>query len=101
MTHREPQNDETTRRPPLAARVKGDAPAAVLVLTVLSHPDPRRVGERAALPELGLGRRVEVSRGAPRFAPPGSPWDDRSLDDSYLSRKPCCCAASRAPARNW
>jgi two-component system nitrogen regulation response regulator GlnG len=59
----------------------------VLVLTVLSHPDPRRVGERAALPELGLGRRVEVSRGTPRFAPPGSPWDDRSLDDSYLSRK--------------
>lgn len=80
-------SDETTRRPP-SARGAGGGAEPVVVLTIVSHPDPGRVGERAALAALGLGRPVELSRVAPRFAPPGASWDDRPLDDPYLSRKP-------------
>ena len=87
MADRFPDTDETTRRPP-AGPTAGDPTAMVPVLTVLSHPDPRRVGERAVLSELEMGRSIELSRGAPRFAPPGSPWDDKPLDDPFLSRKP-------------
>ena len=62
--------------------------AQVMLLTVLSHPDPRRIGERAALTELDMLGSAELARGAPRFSPPGSPWNDRPLDDPFLSRKP-------------
>lgn len=60
----------------------------VTLLTVLSHPDLRRVGERAVLTDLNLGRAVELGRHSPSFCPLGSPWQERSLDDPYLSRKP-------------
>jgi len=78
-----PGTHDTTRRPPSTVAADGSE-AGVPVLTVLAHPDPRRVGERAVL----TGRSVELSRTSPRFAPPGSLWDDRPLDDPYLSRKP-------------
>ena len=88
MTRSAPANDETTRRPETASALDGDVDARVRLLTVLAHPDPRRVGERAALPVLDLGRAVELSRASPRFAPLGASWDERPLDDAYLSRKP-------------
>lgn len=86
MTEHVPRRDDTTRRPgPSALAASG---AGCVVLTLLSHPDPRRVGERSALFELGAGRTVELSRHRPRFASPGAPWDDTPLDDPFLSRKP-------------
>ncbi len=87
MPHRASQNNETTRRPDKEEE-NVDA-STVTLLTALSHPDPRRIGERASLVELGQGRpAVELGRHSPRFSPLGSPWNDRPLDDPYLSRKP-------------
>ncbi len=63
-------------------------PEVVVVgLTVLSHPDPARVGEVAALPRLARGEDAELSRHQPKFAPPdgGIP---RPLADPRISRRP-------------
>jgi two-component system nitrogen regulation response regulator GlnG len=59
----------------------------VLGLTILTHPDVGRVGERAILPSLGSGATAQVSRIEPYFSAPG---DDRRrpLADPYLSRSP-------------
>src|SRR3982751_3549229 len=57
-------------------------------LVILSHPDPRRVGEEAALVKLGSGQTVGLFRREPDFAAPGPEADFRPLDDSYLSRSP-------------
>ena len=56
-------------------------------LTVLYHPDPERIGERAVLDELGSSRGAILSRRGPDFAAPGGELR-RSLGDSRLSRKP-------------
>ncbi len=59
----------------------------VPALTLLAHPDLKRVGERVLLPALSSGRSVPLSRLAPLFAPPagGVP---RPLADTHLSRRP-------------
>ncbi len=57
-------------------------------LVILSHPDPRRVGEEAALVKLGSGQTVGLSRREPDFAAPGPEAAFRPLDDTYLSRSP-------------
>ncbi len=59
----------------------------VPALTVLAHPDPRRVGERVLLPALGSGRAVPLSRLSPLFAQPGE-MEGRPLADPHLSRRP-------------
>lgn len=59
----------------------------MVVLTVLAHPEASRIGEKAALPELGSGGSVKLGRGTPRFVSKGS-RRARPLDDPYLSRKP-------------
>ncbi len=64
-------------------------------LTILGHPDGRRVGERVALPELSSGRTVLLSRHEPQFAAPGES-NRRPLADPYLSRSP----TRLAPAPN-
>lgn len=56
-------------------------------LTILAHPDIRRIGERAALLELSSAREEELSRLEPAFAAPGEPLR-RPLADAYLSRRP-------------
>lgn len=56
-------------------------------LTVLWHPDPGRVGERAVLPELTSGRSVELSRLSPELIAPGGSIR-RPLEDAHLSRRP-------------
>ena len=70
-----------------ASRPSGLAEPRMPALTVLAHPDLRRVGERVLLPELVSGRTVELSRLEPRFA---QPWGGelRPLADSHLSRSP-------------
>jgi DNA-binding NtrC family response regulator len=62
-------------------------PGQVLALTLLCHPDLRRVGERAVLRELADGRPAPVSRLQPELAPP---WEGRGrpLADRRMSRSP-------------
>ena len=59
----------------------------VPVLTVLAHPERRRIGERAPLPELFSGASVALSRAEPLFSQPGSEIS-APLADNHLSRKP-------------
>jgi len=64
-------------------RGRTEAPA----LTILHHPDSRRVGERVVLSDLLQGREVQLSRLQPHFSQPDG-RDFRSLDDPYVSRTP-------------
>ncbi|MEM6795764.1 MAG: sigma 54-interacting transcriptional regulator [Acidobacteriota bacterium] len=86
MTDRPAPNDSTT----LIASERRDRTEDpdVVLLTVLSHPDPRRIGERAVLTEIEILGSAELARNVPRFTQPGSPWSDRTLEDPFLSRKP-------------
>jgi two-component system nitrogen regulation response regulator GlnG len=59
----------------------------VPALTLLAHPDLRRVGERVLLPGLSSGRPVDLSRREPLFAQPGA-GPARPLADLHLSRSP-------------
>jgi two-component system nitrogen regulation response regulator GlnG len=64
------------------------APRMVPALTIVSHPQPERVGERLLLEMLATGgRTASLSRNAPDFSQPGSLLA-RSLGDPFLSRKP-------------
>ena len=58
-----------------------------VVLTILSHPELRRIGEIARLPELAAGRTQPLSRTEPLFRA-----EDRGreapLDDRSISRQP-------------
>src|SRR6185436_16742211 len=79
-------------RPTQASTAMGtadDGAAATLFawgLTVLWHPDPARVGERAVLAALDAGGDAPLSRLDPCFAAPGGMA--RPLDDTRLSRRP-------------
>ena len=59
----------------------------VHALTLLAHPDPRRVGELVLLPALSSGRTVPLSRLSPLFAQSGGEGA-RPLADPHLSRRP-------------
>jgi two-component system, NtrC family, nitrogen regulation response regulator GlnG len=56
-------------------------------LTILSHPDPQRTGERAPLLELVSEGESLLSRQEPRFGTPGG-GPLRPLADPHLSRRP-------------
>lgn len=56
-------------------------------LTILAHPDPRRVGEQAVLADLTTGREARLSRLEPEFKAPGEATS-RPLADLHLSRQP-------------
>ncbi len=56
-------------------------------LTLVAHPDLRRVGERVALAEISSGRPVKLSRLVPLFSPPGG-GPPEPLADPHLSRNP-------------
>ena len=58
-----------------------------LALTVLCHPDVRRVGERAFLRELTAGHAVPLSRLQPELTQPGDSIG-RPLADRRMSRTP-------------
>jgi len=58
-----------------------------LALTVLCHPDIRRVGERAVLRELSAGHPAALSRLQPELAQPGETLG-RPLADRRMSRTP-------------
>ena len=65
----------------------GDGRQGALALTILCHPDVRRVGERAVLRELSAGHAVALSRLQPGFAQPGDSLG-RPLADRRMSRTP-------------
>ena len=56
-------------------------------LTILHHPDLKRVGERVVLIGVSSGREELLSRGKPAFSQPGESVL-RPLVDPYLSRRP-------------
>src|SRR5262245_8083596 len=61
-------------------------PPRIACLTVISHPDATRVGERAFLER---GTPTPLSRTSPKFAQPGRGGpDERTLADPFLSRSP-------------
>jgi two-component system nitrogen regulation response regulator GlnG len=62
-------------------------PRQVVALTLLCHPDLRRVGERAILRELSDGRPAPISRLQPELSPA---WEGRGrpLADRRMSRSP-------------
>ncbi len=60
---------------------------SVMALTIIGHPDPARVGDRATFPSLVSGNSVLLSREEPRFGPP-SGGAVRPLGDARLSRRP-------------
>ncbi len=59
----------------------------VTTLTVVTHPDSRRVGEVATLSGLMANEEVLLSRMVPDFGPQGSPANGPLADD-HLSREP-------------
>ncbi|MEM1178805.1 MAG: sigma 54-interacting transcriptional regulator [Acidobacteriota bacterium] len=56
-------------------------------LTILWHPEVRRIGERAPLGALDSGRAADLSRLTPEFMHPGG-GPRHALEDSRLSRSP-------------
>ncbi len=56
-------------------------------LTILAHPDARRIGERTALTALMSGNAVSLSRLEPSFSAPGQA-QRRPLAVPHLSRQP-------------
>ena len=75
--------DETTQQLSVQA---GGAAARVPALTILSHPDVARVGERVRLVELAK-QPVRVSRLEPAFEST-SGGTARPIDDAFVSRTP-------------
>jgi two-component system, NtrC family, nitrogen regulation response regulator GlnG len=79
--------DETTQQ--LSVQL-GRSAARVPALTILSHPDPTRVGERVRLVDAG----TRVSRLEPAFAPTRATCgavvrgEPRPIDDAFVSRTP-------------
>jgi two-component system, NtrC family, nitrogen regulation response regulator GlnG len=66
---------------------RSDARGGSLALTILCHPDIRRVGERVVLRELSAGHAVALSRLQPDLAQPGETLG-RPLADRRMSRTP-------------
>ncbi len=77
---------ETTIRP--AGTLQGEEPGRIVLLTLISHPDFRRVGERAVLWPLSASPTLQLGRSTPEFSRPGEVWEGRALEDPYLSRRP-------------
>jgi two-component system nitrogen regulation response regulator GlnG len=75
-----------TGRLPTIPRGKS-SPASIPALTLLYHPDPRRIGERALLGELTLGREARLGRHEPEFSSPESAMGE-PLADRHISRQP-------------
>ncbi len=63
-------------------------PSAILpALTILHHPDPRRVGDRVLLGEIVRGGEAQVGRNAPEFSSPARMVGE-PLAEPHLSRTP-------------
>jgi two-component system nitrogen regulation response regulator GlnG len=92
------RSDARSPAPPLATadvstaaeqQQRSAAPSTLLIpaLTIVSHPMVTRAGERLLLQRLSAQRQVALSRNAPDFTRPESPFG-LPLGDPYVSRKP-------------
>jgi two-component system nitrogen regulation response regulator GlnG len=72
-----------------------EAPGLVPALTIVSHPQAHRTGERFLLDAMASGREVSLSRNAPDFTRPGRDLGI-PLDDPFVSRRPVRFAAGPA-----
>jgi two-component system nitrogen regulation response regulator GlnG len=63
------------------------SPVAVPAHTRLHHPDLRRIGDRALLSELPLGREARLGRLEPELAAPNAAMGE-PLSDRHISREP-------------
>ncbi len=77
--------DNTTRSAVSSAAPA--APAVVPCLTVLWHPELRRVGHLAPLSGLLSGKSAALSRSKPSFTPPDGTAPPGPLADPFLSRR--------------
>ena len=88
----QPPEEETVTRHSRTAGASWDSQGSgewlVPGLTVLYHPDPERIGERAVLAGLVPGAVVHLTRHVPEFARPGSTSGGRALAEPYVSRTP-------------
>ncbi len=75
----------TGRLPTFPKGRAGQAP--VPALTLLHHPDLRRVGERALLSDLAAGGEARLGRFEPDFSPPDAVTGE-PLTDRHISRQP-------------
>jgi len=82
MVNMNPRDDQTTLRPTKTGGRKTDTPD--IALTLLHHPDHRRVGERVRFP---AGQQLDISRLEPIFRTPRGAIIG-PLDDPFLSRTP-------------
>ena len=73
--------------PEIKATGAGQAAAGVRI-TILYHPDTRRIGEVSDLPCLAPGETASLSRLEPDFVPLRGERAGRPLHDPYLSRSP-------------
>lgn len=91
--------DDSTIGSGPSARWSPSAPAArrlaLPTLTILAHPDPGRVGDRATLGELVTGARARVDRYRPELHAPGH-VQGRPLGVRHVSRKPITLARTAA-----
>src|SRR5664279_6656004 len=78
--------DSTTLTGTTQSAISASLPAAP-ALTILWHPDPRRVGAMLLLSEVGRGHTHQLSRLSPVF--PHYAEMHAPLDDPFLSRQPC------------
>jgi two-component system nitrogen regulation response regulator GlnG len=61
--------------------------ATVVCLTIVAHPDPKRIGDRFLCRYSGCNERVPITRSSPCFAAPTG-GSARALQDPFLSRTP-------------
>jgi len=91
-------DEETTWKPTEADGSDQAGSARVPCLTILSHPDLSRAGERAFLWPLARGGSVSLARGQLAFAAPGEAFG-RPLADPFISRKPILFSRGDAAVR--
>ncbi|NMO19512.1 sigma-54-dependent Fis family transcriptional regulator [Pyxidicoccus fallax] len=85
---RKTSNDMSQTAEHSRSREASFSPRVVPVLTVISHPQPQRIGERLVLEELATsGRPVSLSRNAPEFSRLGG-LVTQPLGDPFVSRTP-------------
>ncbi len=78
-------HDSDLTLPDLAEALPGGAPASELALTIVFHPDPGRIGERAAVPLPTDGSPWVLGRWSPAFG--RDPDRVRALDERSVSRQ--------------
>lgn len=80
------QNTDPTL-PAVVASLRRDSQEQALLLTIVFHPDPNRIGETARFDKLAGENSRILGRQSPSFEAVGSDQPARALDDPYLSRE--------------